>query len=316
MGELTIPTTAELAALKELFQGSDNKDLTQGVAPSFPVISFRGKVWRVMAGGEEKIVQNADGDPVASMKFVIVKASPNVSKLFYEKKYAEGDDNPPDCYSTDGVKPDPDAPKKQSPSCASCPMNQFGSRITEDGKKAKACTDNRRVAVIQYPRVDHNLGPALLRVPPTSLGNLMKLGSALEKAGVPYQAVAVKVGFDQSVSYPKLTFTPTDVLTPEQAKVVRDWMNDDVMDGIFATPVHDPSTEDAKPAEVQEREVQGRGISDTPEDRKPVDEAPKASKAEDEAPAEDASKRQRAAVADDVADETEQRLDDVLGALS
>lgn len=316
MGDLTVPTTSQLAALKELFQGSDNKDLTQGVAPSFPIISFRGKVWRIIAGGEELIVQNSDGDPVASMKFVIVKSSPHVSKLFYEKKYAEGDDNPPDCYSTEGVKPDPDAPKKQSPTCAACPMNQFGSRITEDGKKAKACTDNRRVAVVQYPRVDHNLGPALLRVPPTSLGNLMKLGSALEKAGVPYQAVAVKVGFDQSVSYPKLTFTPTDVLDAEKAQIIRDWMDDAVMDGIFSTPVHDPATEDAKPSEVAAPASSGRGITDTPEAREPADEAPKASKEADDAPADEAPKRQRAAVADDVADETEQRLDDVLGILS
>lgn len=308
----------QLAALTDLFGGSQNDDLSQGVGLTFPVVSFRGKVWRVLSGGEERIIENADGDPAASIKVVIAKSSPSVSKIFYEKKYAEGDDAPPDCFSTDGVAPDPSAPKKQCATCAACPQNQFGSRITEDGKKAKACSDNRRMAVVFFPKVDSALGPCLLRVPPTSLAGLVKLKQALDKAGVPYQAVAVKIGFDQTVSYPKLTFVPTDILDVDQAKVIRDWMDDAVMESIFAQPVHSPEGGEApSPAEAAEAENPAPVTPSNPEPEKAADEAlgalDGAPKADEKPKADGKPKRDRAKVAEDDIDAA---LDDVLGALN
>jgi hypothetical protein len=79
---------------------------------------------------------------------VLVNASPNLAKSYYVKGFVDGDLNPPDCWSLDSLRPDASVVNKINPTCLDCPMNAFGSRVTPDGKAAKACSDARRMAVV------------------------------------------------------------------------------------------------------------------------------------------------------------------------
>ena len=93
------------AGVLDAFKGLDpaSDDLSSGVQPSYGIVSFKGKVWRVKYKGEEHIIKNKDGDPAASLVAVIVKGSPCISKIYYPGSYTEGDDSPPACFSIDGV---------------------------------------------------------------------------------------------------------------------------------------------------------------------------------------------------------------------
>lgn len=178
------------------------------VAGGFPVISIKGKVFHVLRGDESTLItREVDGDEIAapSIDMVIVDANPNVSKTYYEHGYEEGAADKPDCYSDDGIKPAPDAQTKQSSSCAACPWNQWGSRISESGAKAKKCADLRRIAVAQPADLEDVM---LIRVPAMSLRPLGEYQAKLKKHGAALQEVVTRIGFDPSAAHPLLTFKP------------------------------------------------------------------------------------------------------------
>lgn len=185
-------------------------ELSAGVTAGFPIISYRGKVWRVRKGGEEVAYVDRNGDPIQSIELVFVKSNKMPSKTFYKGKYKEGDQSPPTCWSSDGIKPDAGVKEKQHASCAACPRNAWGSRITEDGKKGRECSDVRRMAVVfadELARKGADSHLFLMRVPPASLNPLKDYAEkVLGPAGVEYFAVATRVGFDSQASHPKLTF--------------------------------------------------------------------------------------------------------------
>lgn len=285
------------AHLQEMF-GSVASDLSAGVGSGFPILSIKGKVWKVVRGKDGgEIITNEDGDPRSSIEVVIIKANPNLSKVFYAKGYVEGSDAKPDCYSNDGIAPGADAIDPQAKKCAICPKNQWGSKITESGGKAKACSDSRRVAIAPLGQLND---PMLLRVPPASLKPLAEYGQMFAKKGVPYQAVATKMSFAADAASPTLAFKYIEFLTPEQIAQVKEVMDSDVVAqivGVSGTGFH---TENEAPAIA----------APAPKVTKaPVDE----DEAEDEAPAPVKAKpAAKAPVVKDMDDLTS-ALDAVLG---
>jgi hypothetical protein len=212
------------AHLVDVFNLDDEDDLSGGVSGGFSVVSIRGSKWRVKHNGEETPLLNAEGDPVASLEVVILKSSPMLSHIYYEKSYEEGDDQGPDCYSLNGERPEADSRNKQADNCATCPNAVWGSKITPAGKKAKKCQDNRRVAVVPAGDVVNEIygGPMLLRIPAASLGDLAAFGKGLKAKGFPYNTISARIGFDMDVSYPKLTFKAVRPLTDQQLQEVAD----------------------------------------------------------------------------------------------
>ena len=199
---------------KAIEQSAD--DLKHGVTTGFPVISFRGKVWRLRKGDDQRIFGGED-TPSSSIDVVMVLANKNLSKIYYAQKYEEGDDSPPSCWSMDGIHPDSGASDPQSKACANCPNNVWGSRISEAGKKVKACSDSRRVAVVLPSDLERNKDKAtsmLVRIPGASLAGLREYAEK-QLHGFPYFAVVTKIGFDINASYPKLTFRPVSMIEDE-----------------------------------------------------------------------------------------------------
>lgn len=240
------------AALQDV--GFDADDLSAGVTGSFAVISFRSSRWRIKFQGEEHNLLNADGDPVSSLELVLLKANPHITKNYYKEGYVDGATDAPDCFSLDGIKPDPTSPELQAESCARCPKNVFGSKITPAGKKAKACQDNRRMAVVPANdlRNDTFGGPMLLRVPAMSLPDLALMGKQLKNRGFPYNTVTVRVGFDMEASYPKLTFRPVRPLSEDEGVVVRELLSDVKLERVLAEAIEfdaPPAEDEAPPAD-------------------------------------------------------------------
>jgi len=271
-----------------------------------PSVSFRGKVWRIVVDGEETVLANPEtGDPVASMEVVMVKGNPNRSKAYYgEKKFVEGENAEPVCASRDGVAPDIGTATPQCSTCAACPQNVWGSRISEAGKKVKACADSKRIAVV--PAGDLSFQPLLLRVPATSLTDndnkeneargwyaLSEYAKMLGKRGVPVEAVVTRIGFDSRPAHPKLLFKAMGYLGEEDAEKVIELQASEAVEAIVgaavegashAAPAVDteefapapvkPKAEPAKPAPKKAKAVPPPDDDDAPEPVKPKAEPP------------------------------------------
>jgi hypothetical protein len=196
-----------------------NSEFAGGVSTGFPVLSYKGKTWSLVQGGERRLMTNADGDPRASIEVVIVRANPGLSKVYYKGGYEEGSSEKPTCFSHDGLVPSADALEQQHTKCSICPMNQWGSKITENGKKGKMCADSKRLAVVS---ADDPEQPILLRIPAGSLKDLAKYAEELGRRRVPMHAVVTKIGFDPTVAHQQFVFKAVRFLDQSQFEGIHD----------------------------------------------------------------------------------------------
>ena len=166
---------------------------------SFPRISIKGARFRIIEDGTETVLDTT------SLDVVIVGANPKLSKTFYAKAWdKDAEPSAPDCFSLDGVRPHPESEGPQNDVCASCPHNAWGSKTGPQGQQLKACTDQKRLAVVA---ADDPEGPIyLLQVTPAALKGLNAYHKELSVRGIPAEVVKTKIGFDTDASFPKLKF--------------------------------------------------------------------------------------------------------------
>jgi hypothetical protein len=171
---------------------------TGGDGYSHPKISIRAGRYRLVEDGIET--------PVGiNLDVVIVGANPKVSKIFYAKPYdGSADGVRPDCFSNDGLKPDESVQNPVANGCANCPHNVLGSKVTPSGAKSKLCGDQRHIAVV--PAADPNKVYGLT-VSVASMKNMREYFKELQNFGVDVTEVVTELGFDDKVSFPKVTFT-------------------------------------------------------------------------------------------------------------
>ena len=165
------------------------------------------------------------------MEVVILSVNPKKSKVFYNSGFVEGSVAKPTCHSNDGLAPASDAEEPQSKKCNVCPHNQWGSRITENGGKGKACGDSMRLCVAPAGMINDSM---LLRVPAATLKTLGQYGSQLAKRGVEPQYVVTRVGFDYNVAHPALTFKAMRFVEEAELATVESTLTDeaDIIDQI------------------------------------------------------------------------------------
>lgn len=212
-------------------------DLSGGVSGSYAILGIKGSRFALKYQGTTTPITNAEtGDPVGSFEAVLVKSNPFLTKQFYESGYTEGDSAAPDCFSINGKEPDPSSPKLQHTNCAACPQNAFTKINEKTGKKTKACQDNRKMAVLPADDLVNELfgGPMLLRIPAASLKDLAMFGDTLKARGFSYNSVRVRIGFDLTVSYPKLVFKAIRPLSDEEADQVLEWYHSDNVNKMLA----------------------------------------------------------------------------------
>ncbi len=222
--------------LKNVDLSQFNGDLTAHASSGFPSLSIKGKVFAIVRDGERTILPNPkDPDsPATSIDAVLVKANKGTSKVFYANGYDEsGENKKPDCFSNDGTRPDASVENPQAKSCALCPNNQWGSKVSDKGSsKGKACQDSVRMAIAAADMIND---PMLLRVPPASIRALGEYGKMLDKRGVSYNMVVTKIGFDMESPTPKLTFKPVGLLSEDLYNEVQMVIASDTVQNILGS---------------------------------------------------------------------------------
>ena len=264
------------AAQKRMAEGKGIADhLKEGVGSPMDILSLEGKRFTEKVGGEA-----VPGRINYEFDVVILEATSNLEKRYYKNPYVQGSMAPPDCWSLNAIKPDPQSADIQSTTCRGCRWNVFGSRIVTDrpgqpASKAKACADGRRVAVLPAykltPADGSDPGPQLLRIPATSLAPLKNYGIELERMGIPVNAVVTRLAFDPSVTHAQLTFMPMGMLSPDQFSHVEyllrpddnqpDKFGDERMRRILEAP---PPGDDADASEFQGQQITNRNEAPPP----------------------------------------------------
>ena len=205
----------------------------------YPRISIKGARFRIVEGGTETVLEDT------KLSVVIVGANPRLSKTYYAKQWTP-DSEPvsPDCYSLDGIRPAADSTGPQNDTCASCPMNAWGSKVTPMGQQIKACADQKRLAVVAS---NDPTGPVyLLQVTPAALKGLGSYQKELSMRGIPVEAVKTVVTFDTDASFPKLMFKFGGFLDAEEYEAVEELFGSDKV--MEVTGEKAASTEEEAPA--------------------------------------------------------------------
>lgn len=225
--------------------------LSSGGGESFPRISIKGARFRIIDGDTETVLDST------SLEVVIVGANPRLSKTWYAKQWTpDSEPSAPECFSLDGIGPDPQSTNPQNDLCASCPQNAWGSKVTPQGQQIKACADQKRLAVVA---ADDANGPIyLLQVTPAALKGLNQYQKELSVRGIPPEIVKTKVSFDTDASYPKLKFSFGGFLDEETQGVVDELFGSDKVKDITGeiprTPVSVPKI--AAPTKVSVKAVE------------------------------------------------------------
>ena len=241
----------------------DPRALSAGIKPSFASITFKGKVWGIRHRGQTQQLLTRDpttGQVIAIpyIDIIIVKSATAISKTFYIDKYKEGDYRQPDCWSTNGQVPDPAAPRKQSVTCKGCQWDAFGSRTMDDGRKGKACADNKRIAVVPAADLKNEAfgGPMLIKLPPSSFAGLSELEVQLHMQGYTYFALIMRLTFDHQAAFPKIVFTPIGVLNDYQMQEVLNLQQSETVERILNEEVFEVAADPEQPTPDQLRPVQ------------------------------------------------------------
>jgi hypothetical protein len=189
---------ARIAARQAAGNGkSDAMKAILGEGASFPKISIRAGRYRLVEDGVET--------PVGiTLDAIVVGVNPKTSKVFYAKAYDQSADNVrPDCFSNDGTVPDASVAAPVSKGCAGCPNNVLGSKILPSGAKSKMCNDQRHIAVIAAADPSKVYG---MTVPVSGMKALREYFKELDNFGINPEEVITELGFDDTASYPKITF--------------------------------------------------------------------------------------------------------------
>lgn len=206
-------------------------------------LSYRGKVWRRVVDGEEVPItrpnsETGEQEPVAVVSLVILDHNKLRSRSYFEGAYEDGKNQSPRCYSGDGIKPDPSVKEPIATACANCPNAVKGSKITDNGKQTTLCSPFKRVAVV--PSAQIGAHPVmLLKLAQTSIWDKENPEESkgwyawdnyldmLRARGAKHTAaVETRVKFDTRMAYPKLLFSASRWLSPEEALAAKKLISD------------------------------------------------------------------------------------------
>lgn len=184
---------------------------------SVPRVSLKGSKFRFIVDGEE-ISRTAD-----SIHVVIIGVEPEraMCKTWYKDGYQPDSSDPPDCSSSDGVRPDPWVATPQSDLCAKCEKNAWGSAKSMSGGKAKACRDSKRLIIAVGKELAADPKECtlyILNVTVVSLKSLSQYGKLLVANRVPMAAAITTISFDEDADHPKLEFEFKGVLKEKMGK--------------------------------------------------------------------------------------------------
>ena len=207
----------------------------------YPRISIKGGRFRIVEGGVETVMDSS------TIEVIVVGASRLLTKQWYAKAWTpDAEAVAPDCFSLNGVRPDPASSSPQADMCAECEHNVWGSKITPQGTKIKACPDQKRVAVVA---ADDPAGPVyLLTITPAALTSWAQYSKKLKMHGVSPDLLRTKVSFDTSASFPKLMFSNGDFNDADTQAIIDGVVDNDSVRHVLGDDDEGAVAEVPKPA--------------------------------------------------------------------
>lgn len=204
--EVAVSTNTEVVGA-DLFDLKDNMEGVEARLPQIKII-HQGQMF-------------AFPDETKKETFEGIILDMNRANAWWKQPYGEGGGDAPDCYSMNGVNPDPMAECVQSEKgCAACEHNKYGS----DGKRGKSCKNMKRCHIL----ITGNMMPYRLSIPPSSLKAIDLYVSILTSQGTPYQLIKTTFGLKteknkESKEYSELTLKPggSAVKTVEEANALK-----------------------------------------------------------------------------------------------
>tara|TARA_R110000868_G_scaffold340474_2_gene601132 strand:+ start:544 stop:1425 length:882 start_codon:yes stop_codon:yes gene_type:complete len=233
----------------------DTLAVSGGAGGNSKRISIKGGVFRKVVGGKE-IAALED----RHMDVIFVKMAHKASRTLYAEGYQEGVKASPICWSTDSETPDADVKEPQSDRCKSCPNSIKGSSATGQGA---ACRLSWRTAVV-LPN-DPSGDVMQLVLPATSCFGDEVNGKypfrpyiqMLANNNVSAGRVVTKMQFDMASPVPKLLFSPTAVVPPEDiAKVVAQSTGAAAVNAVKLTVFHRDEGQASRPQPKQRESVE------------------------------------------------------------
>lgn len=172
-------------------------------------ISLRGRVFRLVDGGKE-IAKNTD----PHLDVIVVNGSTTVQKTYYKGAYNAEETSTPDCWSSDGERPDADVEDPQAHNCKDCPRAIKGSA---GGSKAE-CRFSMRVAVVMLNNPGGDIYQLVL--PSKSIfgtGDMehmpfLQYARYVGNSGFNLNMLATRMSFDLDSDVPKLFFSNLEFL--------------------------------------------------------------------------------------------------------
>lgn len=158
-----------------------------------PHISIQGNSFTLIdAAGNE---QNEGGQ----IDVCIADISDVVCKRYYgDKAWTPDSNDPPLCFSANGVSPSRDASSPQNAICATCRHNERGSAISKiSGASIKACRDEKWLALI-LPKYPTMLFQMVLT--PGSFKNWKEFTAPFEKHQVEISDYITRMSFEPKVN--------------------------------------------------------------------------------------------------------------------
>ena len=175
-------------------------------------ITLRGRVFRLVDGGKE-IAKNTD----PHMDVVIVNGSKTVQKSYYGQEYNPDETSVPDCWSSNGERPDADVEDPQGHNCKECPKAIKGS----GGAGRAACRYSMRLGVVLRNNPAGDIYQLIL--PQKSIfgqGNVenmpfLQYAKYVGQSGYNLNMLTTRLTFDTDSDFPKLVFTNAEFLDQE-----------------------------------------------------------------------------------------------------
>lgn len=235
------------------------KNLQQGIYLGGNRIGLKSSRFRLIVAGKEEGVFEEN-----YLDVIILGASDAVGRIYYSGAYRQGDNQPPACYSADGITSAEDAKTRQSIKCDTCPQNIKGSKIV-DGNKYKACGYFRRL-IVMLPGDDRVykldvkaqglFGESSNDKKRMALNDYIKF---VGNRGIDLGTVITRLSFDIDASVPKLMFAASRWVTPDELNAVENLVGSDEVAQlkVISMATVDLSGEEEVPEEGAQGNAQG-----------------------------------------------------------
>ncbi len=173
--------------------------------PNAPTLARRGLInvgtgsppYLSIEGGHFTLVDAAGNKkPMPTpIDVCIVDINDNISKCWFGVDYDPRNPSPPVCWSDNGIGPSKQAAEPQSATCAACPNNKWGSKISQLGSEVKECPDHQKVVLIVPGMPGMKF---LLRIPGGSFKSWKQYLARFEGQPMDVPHVITQIAFDTS----------------------------------------------------------------------------------------------------------------------